>query len=559
MSGAVLESAISETLFSFRESLRVSRARCYAMDPSGSFRLAAAFGFGSRFGPEDVLEPGHPLIDWVQRHRKLAYVNSPREAGLLGPMMEREQYARSLTVPIYQGSRLVGILELQDKLGNVPFGPEDVKRVEQLAGRVSEILAQFDGTTVAAPEPIPDEDREALFLAPQPEPVAHFPPPPDLFSASEAPPTPRPPHALSSASAPAAPPEKESSPQLTRQEVLAFKGFANALLLSPEIEAVVFSLWTREKAELHVGARRPFSPSGRESLLRNLESALISAAPDATVPREKLFHTDFPLGRGGGEIREPGGLQTSVIFTGGATLLSTFVFSRPPSPATEGALKETHRLVRAAILQVRGAERYRVSYRSLVNFLLEPDRRSYPQLRAHSLAVAAHCRRLATALRLPADTIEQFTVAGLLHDIGLKDLDIPYERISGRRPLDLQELTMVREHAASGASLLSRVEFPYPIAPLVRHHHERFDGAGYPDRLAGDQIPLGSRVICIAEAYDAMVAPYSYRAAISRDAALEILLLKGGMQFDTELARRFCDLVRSSSPAEEEGLPQIEP
>src|SRR5438552_1919867 len=127
MSGAVLESAISETLFSFRESLRVSRARCYAMDPSGSFRLAAAFGFGSRFGPEDVLEPGHPLIDWVQRHRKLAYVNSPREAGLLGPMMEREQYARSLTVPVYQGSRLVGILELQDKLGNVPFGPEDVK------------------------------------------------------------------------------------------------------------------------------------------------------------------------------------------------------------------------------------------------------------------------------------------------------------------------------------------------------------------------------------------------------------------------------------------------
>jgi HD-GYP domain-containing protein (c-di-GMP phosphodiesterase class II) len=155
--------------------------------------------------------------------------------------------------------------------------------------------------------------------------------------------------------------------------------------------------------------------------------------------------------------------------------------------------------------------------------------------------------------------VEQFTVAGLLHDIGLKDIDLSYERISGRRPLDLQELGLVRQHAVAGASLLSRIEFPYSIAPLVRHHHERFDGAGYPDRLAGDRIPLGSRVISIAEAYDAMVSPHSYRAPISQDAALEIILLKGGTQFDPELARKFSDLVHSSSRADEEKLPKNEP
>ncbi len=102
-----LEDAVAETLLTSRDILSVSRARCYAMDPSGSFRLAASYGFGSRFGPEDVLEAGHPLIDWVQRHRRPTFVNSPRDAGALGPLMEREHYAHSLTAPLYQGSRLV--------------------------------------------------------------------------------------------------------------------------------------------------------------------------------------------------------------------------------------------------------------------------------------------------------------------------------------------------------------------------------------------------------------------------------------------------------------------
>lgn len=126
-----LEDAVSETLLTSRDTLSVSRARCYAMDPSGSFRLAASYGFGSRFGPEDVLEAGHPLIDWVQRHRRPTFVNSPRDAGALGPLMEREHYAHSLTAPLYQGSRLVGILELQDKMDGSAFAAEDVPRIDR--------------------------------------------------------------------------------------------------------------------------------------------------------------------------------------------------------------------------------------------------------------------------------------------------------------------------------------------------------------------------------------------------------------------------------------------
>ena len=104
----------------------------------------------------------------------------------------------------------------------------------------------------------------------------------------------------------------------------------------------------------------------------------------------------------------------------------------------------------------------------------------------------------------------------------------------------------MRRHAAIGADILERIEFPYPVAPLVRHHHERYDGAGYPDGLSGDRIPFGSRVLAIAEAYDAMTAAHSYRATVPRDAALETLSLKSGTQFDPELARLFNELIRAT-------------
>jgi len=547
MSAGERGARISEVLASFRESLGVARARCYTMEAGGGYRLAASFGFPSRFGPEDVLEPGNPLVEWVQLHRKPIYANSPREAGALARVMERGNYARALLAPLYQGTRLVGIVELQDKVGGTFFGYEDLGRVERMVAQLDEVLKDDDRTFVAE-DPMPAEDREALFVEPPEPSPARFPPPPPFFRAPEAQPPP-----LRSVQRPSLDkrPAREQKSELSRREILIFKAFGNALLLDPEIEAVVFSHWGAERAELCVEARRPFSEAGREALLRNLESALLSALPGMPAARERRFHTDYPVGHAPGEIREFAGSQTSVVFAEKSVLLLTLVFARPPAAATEDALKETHRLIRATVLQVRGAERYYGAYRSFVNAFLEGGKKTYPRLKAHSLAVAGWSRSMATALRLSADTVEQFTVAGLLHDIGLRELEIPYERLQERQPLGLSDLAIVRQHAVVGSELLARIDFPYPVAPLVRHHHERFDGGGYPDRLSGDRIPLGARIIGIAEAYEAMTSPHSYRSTVSSEAALEIILVKGGTQFDPELAKRFCEVVRSSPPTSE--------
>lgn len=546
MSNRELGTKVAAILASFREFLGVSRARCYVMDSSGDFRLGGSYGFIARFGPDDVLGQNHALIEWVQRHRKPTYANSLEEAGPLAPVMEREQYARALSAPVYLGSRLVAILELQDKLGGVAFGPEDLRRAERVVVQLGPVLKEHDSTAVAAPEPIAPEDTAALFVAPLPVSTTDFPPPPPLFHSSETATDGKPASPLLSVT----PSDLEARPEPNRRELLLFKGFCNVLILNPDVEAVVFSLWGRERGELFIGSRHPFADSARQALLRNLEAAL-SAAARFAMPREKRFQSEFPLGRVPGEIQEFAGIQTSLLSSDRSLLLCTILFAQPPSAGSEEALKETHRLIRSAVLQIRSAERYRASYRSLVKSLLEPGQKSYPQLKAHSLAVAALSRRFACALRLSEETVEQLTVAGLLHDVGLREIALPYERLAGRRPLDLQELALVREHCAVGATFLERIEFPYPVAPLVRHHHERFDGSGYPDRLSGETIPLGARLIGIVEAYDAMTAPHSYRSPISSQGALDIILGKGGTQFDPQLARRFCELIRSSAPGPE--------
>ncbi|MFN2635021.1 MAG: HD domain-containing phosphohydrolase [Thermoanaerobaculia bacterium] len=545
-----LEEVVAGILAESRAALRVARARCYTMGPSGDFRLAGSYGFVSRFGPEDFLEASHPLVDWVQHHRRPAYANSAREAGRLAASMEREQYARMLAAPAYVGSRMVGIVELQDKLEGAFFAAEDLRAAEKLASRIAEVLESFNGTSVAAPEPLAPEDAEALYRpGSDGGSLQEFPSPPALFSSGpewEDGPAEVASPAAAEVPAPSRPPVLSSRP--VPREELVFRGFWSSLLLASDIDAVAFSSWTRDAVHIRIGARRALSEDARLALVESLAPVVASASPDLRPPHQKRFSTEFPLGRGDGEIQSFAGIQTSVIISGVRTLLVSLLFSRPPDEAGEEALKEVHRGIRAAVLQSASGERYRQSYRSLVKSLLEPGATPYPQLKAHSYAVGALCRRFATALRLPAEGIEQLTVAGLLHDIGIREVEVPYERLAGRRPLDLQEVALVRRHAVIGADILERIEFPYPIAPLVRHHHERYDGAGYPDGLSGDRIPFGSRVLAIAEAYDAMTALHSYRSPIAFEAALDILTAKGGTQFDPELARRFCELLRTTAP-----------
>jgi HD-GYP domain-containing protein (c-di-GMP phosphodiesterase class II) len=105
-----------------------------------------------------------------------------------------------------------------------------------------------------------------------------------------------------------------------------------------------------------------------------------------------------------------------------------------------------------------------------------------------------------------------------LHDVG--KVRVPHEVLNKPGRLSSEEFEIIKQHPVWGIELLAAIEFPWDIKPIIRWHHEKFDGTGYPDRLVGEEIPLGAQVICIVDIYDALTSTRSYRPAMSHEAAL---------------------------------------
>ena len=161
---------------------------------------------------------------------------------------------------------------------------------------------------------------------------------------------------------------------------------------------------------------------------------------------------------------------------------------------------------------------------------------------------------LAQALELPPGEVERVHTASLLHDLG--KLAIPDDILDNPGELNDREWRVVSEHPKIGQVVLEQAGALRDAATIVLHHHEWFDGRGYPHGLAGQEIPVGARIVAIADAYEAMVAGRPYRSAIAHEAALAELRRHAGIQFDPELVRLFVTLFADGVPwTPEENVP----
>jgi putative nucleotidyltransferase with HDIG domain len=185
---------------------------------------------------------------------------------------------------------------------------------------------------------------------------------------------------------------------------------------------------------------------------------------------------------------------------------------------------------------------YRQGYLSLLNQILRPIEKTLPYMKSHSLAVANYAKQMALKMDLDEMLVENVIVAAILHDIGL--LDIDFEILKSRASLSEKDLHEIRKHPVFSREWVEQASFPYPVAPLVYAHHERWDGKGYPEGLRGDAIPLGARIIAVAEAFDAMTSRHSYKPPIAPAAALEEILAGAGTQFDPRVAEVFASVLR---------------
>jgi response regulator RpfG family c-di-GMP phosphodiesterase len=185
------------------------------------------------------------------------------------------------------------------------------------------------------------------------------------------------------------------------------------------------------------------------------------------------------------------------------------------------------------------------TYLSTVKALVSIVEAKDPYTKGHTERVADYSVALGKKMRLSRDEIRDIAFGAVLHDIGKL---VIYERILNKPgSLNEDEWEILKEHPIIGARIIENMDFLSGTVALVRHHHERYDGAGYPDGLKGEKIPIGARIIAVADSYDAMTTDRPYRTALTREVALETLQSKAGSQFDPQVVENFIELVEVDS------------
>ncbi len=165
----------------------------------------------------------------------------------------------------------------------------------------------------------------------------------------------------------------------------------------------------------------------------------------------------------------------------------------------------------------------------------------------HCPRVVEYACKLAEAAGFAGRELTWFRMGAFLHDVG--KTEVPAEVLNKPGKLTAEEWKVMQRHTIAGAEIVDDLSFPWDVRAIVRNHHERWDGTGYPDRMAGEQIPLTARILCLADVFDALTTARSYRPALSRQEALRIMERDAGIIFDPQLFATFKAIVANALEA----------
>ena len=489
-----------ELLYRCLEELGSTKAVLYLAGNEGSYELAASYGFGRRDALSAEIKAGHPLWDWVRRHRTSpAYLNDVHEAPALQLVLSSAGTSRLLTIPLSVGEHLVGLVDARDKARKAPFGPGDLPVARAICAALEDFLRDAGAYGDFTPE------------------------------------TPAPPVSAPSPVVVASRTGESTGGYPHRFVVEETTAVLRSLASLPGLAAAALTVTDGIVVRVLVLRSVPLDQYQQQALAAHQTRVLAEAGVELPPPTRWGWDEQDS----GGSEKRGDEIHTGILLAGPPVWIVLSTITRAAQSTGEAILAVVLRHLETSTA-LRG---FRRAARNLARVLLEPGETSYPHLRQHAQATSEIAQRMAAVVGLSEAEEELVTVAAYLHDVGMRELD--YNRIYRmERPGDV-ERRLYQRHPVVGARIVEGAEFPGDLSGAIRHHHERWDGAGYPQRLSGPRIPKPSRIIHIAEVYDTLTSPSSYRRPIGRESALDLIRAEAGKQFDPELVPALEEAVRT--------------
>ncbi len=583
-----LANRFAQILYQCLETVGSTKGALYlSVKEKEGFQLVSHYGFPRLMPPPGALALDHPLVKWVQRERRTFAVNNAAQFAELSVLGQGSENPRLLFTPVYDRGEWVGFLVQRDRVRGETF---DVVRDEAptlticqeiiAAAREFHFIFAVSAATDSQSSPgllqpviLPKPALEEVPPVPVPVPPSDsmFPPAnPKEFSPGlmlegflptdggeeafssltssgaypsrnlDEPTVIVPPPSPGGEPAPAAP----LRPGMFLPEQRTFFWEAAALLGSIVPLAAV-ALWMDEPQELRpilAYSRLPLSSELKQQILahatyhiprveeKDLRILTKSEWLDEN-PLRGIFQTYLPVVL----MEEGGGQDLMLLFR---------LEAKPFSEAEQVHIQQVARMLGFHLQEGRLHEQYHRAFLSVAHRILSSVEGNAPHLRSHSLNTAKLARNFSVRLDLPSHEVEAVSIAAILHDVGTLLLD---PAILAKPELAPDDLARIRTHPVLASAFLKDFRFPFDVLRIIRHHHERWDGTGYPDGLKGEEIPIGSRIIAIIEAFEVMSSGRGYKSPKGGREILEELRSEASAQFDPSLVADFIDYLASKA------------
>ena len=489
-----LERAFKEVLFRFLEHVHCTKAALYLLSPDGSYQLATQYGFGRRDLLTVRFEAATPIIQKARDLRVKPFaVNHRDEFPGFADELSGAGSTRMLLVPIYGGSRLAGFVDARDKGKKRPFEAGDLATASGIA---RDMLALVRTTGIV--DGVEDDE----------------PPPTAAHEKAEV----------------AAGGKAASSAVPVMDEIGLERLVRNVPTLldaESDLTALAVTVVGDDQVAARVITAGDLDEDGCAPVLFHQAEALRKCEVATPPPAEwRVRLVPRPCRRGGtGPSYPTQAIASDVVLQTAGWALVISVVGGTEQGRLERALARLEREVR----EISDEVQLRYTRRHLTENLLKTRDGRYRTLERHSLTVARYAWMTAMEMGLGAYRAEQAAAAGLLHDIGMRELD--FEALYRHPSPGPSERRAYRRHPEVGEDLAHAIGLG-ELARAIRHHHERWDGKGYPDGLQGEAIPVLSRIVHAAEVFDALTSSDSYRNAVTEERATAILKAESGKQFD---------------------------